>query len=206
MTGAEIPLDILRLTEAFVFASPEPVTPNTLRPLLPVHLDPLDVLVALKQHCADRGVVLVEAGEGWTFQTAPDLAVNLRIALTEPRRLPRVAMEILVIIALHQPVTRPEIEDIRGVSLSQQSMDVLIEAGLIQPWGRKEAPGRPTLWVTTALFLAQFGLKSLHELPGAQLLATGPRLPPTAELEANNPADDGNAGVPQSSHHGGPPE
>jgi segregation and condensation protein B len=205
MNGTEIPLDILRLTEAFVFASLEPVTPNALRPLLPEHLDAFDVLLALKRHCADRGVVLVEAGDGWTFRTAPDLSVNLRTALSEPRRLPRVAMEILVIIALHQPITRPEIEHIRGVSLSQLSMDVLMEAGLIKPWGRKEAPGRPTLWVTTELFLAQFGLKSLHELPGAQLLAPGP-LPRDSEPEAHNPADDGDAGVLQTNNQHGPPE
>jgi len=190
MNGATIPPDILRLAEAFVFASPEPVKPDTLRPLLPAHLDPFDVLHALSQHCADRGVVLVETSDGWTFRTAPDLAHHLQAALSEPRRLPRVAMEVLVIIALHQPVTRPEIEDIRGVSLAQQSMDVLLDAGLIKPWGRKETAGRPTLWVTTELFLAQFGLKSLHELPGAQLLASRPRQPPETEQEIN-PEDDG---------------
>ena len=101
MDGPNIPLEILRLAEAFVFASPEPVTWKTLRPLLPDHLDPTDVLEALKQHCADRGVILVEIGGAWTFRTAADLAVKLQPALTETRRLPRVAMETLVIIALH---------------------------------------------------------------------------------------------------------
>ena len=128
-----------------MFASPEPVTWKTLRPLLPDHLDPTDVLDALKRHCADRGVILVEMGGAWTFRTAPDLAPKLQPALTETRRLPRVAMETLVIIALHQPITRAEIEQIRGVSLSQLSMDVLLETGLIQPWGRREAPGAADL-------------------------------------------------------------
>ena len=172
MDGPNIPLEILRLAEAFVFASPEPVTWKTLRPLLPDHLDPTDVLEALKQHCADRGVILVEIGDAWTFRTAPDLAPKLQTALTETRRLPRVAMETLVIIALHQPITRAEIEQIRGVSLSQLSIDVLLETGLIQPWGRKEAQGRPTLWVTTPRFLAQFGLRSLRDLPGSDLFSS----------------------------------
>jgi len=171
MDGPKIPLEILRLAEAFVFASPEPVTWKTLRPLLPDHLDPTDVLDALKHHCADRGVILVETGGAWTFRTAPDLAPDLQTALTETRRLPRVAMETLVIIALHQPITRTEIEDIRGVALSQTSMDVLLETGLIQPWGRRETPGRPTLWVTTPQFLAQFGLRSLRDIPGADLFS-----------------------------------
>ena len=89
--------------------------------------------------------------------------------MTEARRLPRAAMETLVLIALHQPVTRAEIEDIRGVALAQATMDLLLESGLVRPWGRKEAPGRPTLWVTTPRFLSQFGLGSLRDLPGAHL-------------------------------------
>ena len=174
MDGPRIPLEILRLAEAFVFASPEPVTWKTLRPLLPDHLDPTDVLDALRRRCADRGVILVEIGDAWTFRTAPDLAPKLQPALTDTRRLPRVAMETLVIIALHQPITRAEIEQIRGVSLSQLSMDVLLETGLIQPWGRKEAQGRPTLWVTTPRFLAHFGLRSLRDLPGSDLFSSRP--------------------------------
>jgi segregation and condensation protein B len=174
MDHLDIPLEILRLAEAFVFASPEPVSWKTLRPLLPDHLDPTNVLAALRRHCAERGVILVETGGAWTFRTAPDLASKLQTALTATRRLPRVAMETLVIIALHQPITRGEIERIRGVSLSQLSMDVLLETGLIQPWGRKEVPGRPTLWVTTPRFLAQFGLRSLRDLPGSQLVLARP--------------------------------
>jgi segregation and condensation protein B len=189
MDGPRIPLEILRLAEAFVFASPEPVTWKTLRPLLPDHLDPTDVLDALKHHCADRGVILVETGGAWTFRTAPDLAPDLQTALTETRRLPRVAMETLVIIALHQPVTRTEIEDIRGVALSQTSMDVLLETGLIQPWGRRETPGRPTLWVTTPQFLAQFGLRSLRDIPGADLFSAWRSRRPEAGQRAGGSVD-----------------
>jgi segregation and condensation protein B len=164
----DVPLAVLRLAEAFIFASPEPVTYKALEPVLPRDFDPFLVLEALEKHCADRGVILVQTGAGWSFRTAPDLAPQLREALTETRRLPRVAMETLVVIALHQPVTRPDIEQIRGVSLSQATMDLLMETGLIQPWGRKDVAGRPTLWVTTPRFLAQFGLKSLRDLPGAE--------------------------------------
>ena len=174
MTGSDIPREILRLAEAFVFASPEPVTERSLRPLLPEPFDPAAVLMALQRHCADRGVVLMESGGAWAFRTAPDLAADLRPALTETRRLPRVAMDVLVVIALHQPVTRAEIEQIRGVGLSQPTMDVLLETGLIQPWGRKDTQGRPTLWVTTPRFLAQFGLRSLRDLPGAHLFSSRP--------------------------------
>jgi segregation and condensation protein B len=172
MAAPEIPLRILRLAEAFIFASPEPVTGRALRPLLPDELDPEAVFAALERHCADRGVILVNTGGAWAFRTAPDLAAELRTVLSETRRLPRVAMEVLAIIALYQPITRPEIEQIRGVGLSQQSLDVLLETGLVQPWGRKEVPGRPTLWVTTPRFLAQFGLRSLRSLPGSQLDAS----------------------------------
>ena len=174
MDGPSIPLEILRLVETLVFASPAPVPWKALRPLLPDHLDPTDVLDALKRHCADRGVILVEIGDAWTFRTAPNLAVKVQPALTEIRRLPRVAMETLVIIALHQPITRAEIEQIRGVSLSQLSMDALLESGLIQPWWRREAQGRPTLWVTTPRFLAQFGRRSLRDLPGSNLVSSRP--------------------------------
>ena len=94
---------------------------------------------------------------GWQFRTAPDLAPRLRRVVVQPRRLPRAAMETLAVIAYHQPVTRPEIEEMRGASLSQQTLDALLEAGLVAPQGRKEAPGRPTLWGTTPAFLARFG-------------------------------------------------
>ena len=170
MDVPEIRIDVLRLAEALVFASPEPLTPQRLRPMLPPDLEPGEVFAALEHHCAARGVVLARVGEGWTFQTAPDLGAQVRTITTEARRLPRAAMEALVLIALHQPVTRREIEDIRGVGVAQTTLDLLLESRLVKPAGRKEVPGRPTLWVTTPRFLSQFGLQSLRDLPGSSLI------------------------------------
>jgi segregation and condensation protein B len=207
MSGSPIPLHILRLAEAFIYASSSPVTPSALHPLLPEHLDPLDVLEALERHCANRGVILFESGGMWTFRTAPDLGMELQKLLAQSNRLPRVAMEILVVIALHQPVTRPEIEDIRGISLSQQTMDSLLYAGLIEPRGRKETAGRPTLWATTPRFLSHFGLRSLRDLPGSHLLPAPlppahPQLAADADLGGTGDAattalDAGNTGPPE---------
>jgi len=161
-----VPSGILRLAEAYVFASPQPVTAAMLRPLLPDRLDPADVLAALQRHATGRGVVLVEAGGGWAFRTAPDLAGPLGAVLQPARRLPRAAMEVLAAIALHQPATRAEIEAVRGPALAQPVLDALLDAGLVAPAGRKDAPGRPTLWATTGRFLEVFGLQSLRDLPG----------------------------------------
>ena len=116
----------------------------------------------------------MEVAGGWQFRTAADLAPLLRKVVTQPRRLPRAAMETLAIIAYHQPVTRPEIEEMRGTSLSQQTMDALLEAGLIAAGGRREVPGRPTLWGTTPAFLAQFGLRDLRDLPKREDLLVEP--------------------------------
>jgi segregation and condensation protein B len=197
MVPFDVPDSLLRLLEAFVFASPEPVTLKTVEPLIPRDLDPWLVLQALERRCAGRCVILVQTGEGWSFCTAPDLAGPLREALTETRRLPRVAMETLVVIALHQPVTRAEIEQIRGLSLGQATMDLLLEAGLIQPWGRREAPGRPSLWVTTPRFLTQFGLQSLRDLPGAE------RVRPRGD-GGENPPPAARAGPPDAAAAPGP--
>ncbi len=175
--SSPMPHEVLRLAEAFVFASAQPVTPAALRPLVPEPLDPATVLDALLRQCATRGVVLVEAVGGWAFRTAPDLAVALGAVLAAPRRLSRAGLEVLAVVALHQPVTRAEIEAVRGAGLAQATMDVLLEAGLIQPAGRKEAPGRPALWVTTPAFLDRFGLRSLRDLPGLQAAGLlGPRI------------------------------
>src|SRR5882757_7810692 len=166
--------DALRLAEALVFASAEPVSPRALASLLPDDIDPDAVLALLRTRYAGRGVELVDAGPGVMFRSAPDLAPRLRKVIESPRRLPRVAMETLAIVAYHQPMTRPEIEEIRGTSLSQQTLDSLLEADLIAPKGRRESPGRPTLWGTTAQFLAQFGLKDLRELPRREDLLLEP--------------------------------
>ncbi len=165
MTEEQASRDDLRLAEALVFASSQPVPSSAIQRALSPEADVDAVMAALQALYADRGVELVQAAGGWQFRTAPDLAPRLRRVIEVPRRLPRVAMETLAIVAYHQPVTRPEIEEIRGASLSQATMDQLLEAGLITPKGRKEAPGRPTLWATTEAFLAQFGLRDLRQLP-----------------------------------------
>ena len=155
----------LRLAEALIFASAEPVGPAALARALPDDVDVEPVLQALQARYAGRGVELAEVAGGWQFRTAPDLAPLLTRVVQQKRRLPRAAMETLAVVAYHQPVTRTEIETIRGASLGQGAMDALLEAGLIEPRGRKEVPGRPTLWGTTASFLAQFGLRDLRDLP-----------------------------------------
>ncbi|MBV8578675.1 MAG: SMC-Scp complex subunit ScpB [Acetobacteraceae bacterium] len=175
----------LRIAEALCFASGGPVSPRALTQLLPDHTDADAVIAALRARYDGRGVELVEAGGGVLFRTAPDLAPKLRKVVEVPRRLPRAAMETLAIIAYHQPVTRPEIEEIRGASLSQQTLDALLETGLIAPKGRKEAPGRPTLWATTPAFLAQFGLRELRGLPRREdLLVEPPSASPEPEAQA----------------------
>jgi segregation and condensation protein B len=164
----------LRLAEALIFASAEPVSARALGQILPEGEEADAVLAALARRYAGRGVELIAVAGGVQFRTAPDLAPSLRKVVQQPRRLPRVAMETLAIIAYHQPVTRPEIEALRGASLSQETLDVLLEAGLIAPQGRKEAPGRPTLWATTPHFLASFGLATLADLPRREDLLASP--------------------------------
>jgi len=171
---------LLRLAEAMLFAAAAPVTPRALTQLLPDGADADAVLAELRTRYAGRGVELVEVAGAWQFRTAPDLAARLRRVVQVPRRLPRVAMETLAIIAYHQPVTRPEIEELRGAALGQGTLDQLLEADLVQPRGRKETPGRPTLWGTTPAFLSQFGLQSLRDLPRREdLLVEPPSLLPS---------------------------
>ena len=162
----------LRIAEALIFASERPVPAARVQLALPPGIDAPSVLTALLARTAGRAVELVEVGGGYAFRTAQDLAPAITRVVEVPRRLPRVAMEALSIIAYHQPVTRAEIEEIRGAALAQASLDALLDAGLIAPRGRKEAPGRPTLWATTARFLDQFGLKSLNELPRKEELVS----------------------------------
>ena len=163
----------LRLAEALVFAADRPVPVQRLQDLLPEGLRADAVLTLLASRYAGRGVELTEVAGGYAFRTAPDLAPVLTRIVEAPRRLPRAAMEALAIVAYHQPVTRPEIEEIRGTSLSQATLETLLEQGLIAPRGRKEVPGRPTLWGTTPRFLEQFGLRVLADLPRREELLAG---------------------------------
>jgi segregation and condensation protein B len=155
----------IRLAEALIFASAEVVTPRELGRILPDDIDADTVIGELKRRYAGRGVELIDAGAGVMFRTAPDLAPHLRKVIARPKRLTGVAMETLAIIAYHQPVTRAEIEHIRGAALSQQTLDSLLELSLITPKGRRETPGRPTIWGTTPEFLSHFGVAALDELP-----------------------------------------
>ncbi len=174
----------LRLAEALVFACAAPVPLRALAQVLPVEADPEAVVAALKKRYAGRGVELIETAGGVMFRTALDVAPHLVKVIEVPRRLPRAAMEALAIIAYHQPVTRAEIEEIRGAALAQTSLELLLENGLVTSKGRKETPGRPTMWGTTPGFLAQFGLKELTDLPKRdELLVEPPSLLSTPEAE-----------------------
>ncbi|NKC34449.1 SMC-Scp complex subunit ScpB [Falsiroseomonas selenitidurans] len=190
--GAEpVSAGSIRLAEALLFASDRPVTPARLQPLLPEGEAAEAVLREYGRLLEGRGVVLVEAGGGFVLRTAPDLAGLLTRVVEVPRRLPRAAMEALAVIAWHQPCTRAEIEEIRGASLAQTTLEALLDHGLVAPRGHKEVPGRPTLWGTTPRFLEQFGLNSLRDLPRREELITGeaPLLapPPAAEPGAEHP-------------------
>jgi segregation and condensation protein B len=164
----------LRILEALLFASGEPVRRETLADKLPEGADIDALLAQLAERYANRGVNLVQVDHGWTFRTAPDLAPHLTVYRTVKRRLSRAALETLAIIAYHQPITRAEVEEVRGVSLSRGTLDQLLEAGWVKPRGRRRAPGRPLTWVTTDDFLSHFGLESLGDLPGVdELKAAG---------------------------------
>ena len=169
--------DDLRLAEAALFASAEPMGARALGQLLPEDADADTVLAALRERYAGRGVELAEVAGGWQFRTAPDLAGKLRRVVVQPRRLPRAAMEALAVVAYHQPCTRAEIEAVRGAALGQAALDSLLEAGLIAPCGKRDAPGRPTLWGTTPAFLARFGLRDLRDLPRREDLVIEPPTP-----------------------------
>jgi segregation and condensation protein B len=160
----------LRLLEALLFAAPEPLSEVELALRLGDDADIPALLRELAETYAERGVNLVGVAGGWIFRTAPDLAGALRSEREVPRRLSRAAVETLAVIAYHQPVTRAEIEAIRGVGLARGTLDRLLESGWVQPKGRREAPGRPLNWVTTPHFLAHFGLDSLKEQPGVDEL------------------------------------
>lgn len=195
----------MRLAEAAIFAATQPVTARMLANLLPEDADVDSVMMALASAYETRGVNIVTVGGGWQLRTAPDIAPALRKVVELPRRLPRVAMESLAIIAYHQPVTRTEIEEIRGAALSQNTLDLLLENGLVTPKGRKETPGRPTLWGTTPAFLAQFGLNDLRELPKREELLIDPAGPALAAMPrpANESVEDSEEDPPEAEQEDG---
>ncbi len=192
----------LRMAEALLFASDRPLAAEEIATALPEGVDVAAVLEALREKYAGAGVELVRVAGKWQFRTAPDLAHLLR--KEEPRkvRLSRSALETLAVIAYHQPVTRAEIEEIRGVSMSRGVLDVLLETGWVRIRGRRRTPGRPVTYGTTEAFLEHFGLESIADLPGlAELKAAGllqAQIPadfmmpqPGTEEDALDPDDDG---------------
>lgn len=184
-------LDI-KLVEAILFASPAPIDVRTIAERVPDEKVCViaDILEILKEHYKDRGINLVKRDKRWAFRTSEELAELMRIEKESVRKFTRAAMETMAIIAYHQPVTRAEIENIRGVSISSGSLDALVEAGWVKPGKRRQVPGRPVTWMTTKNFLDHFGLESVKDLPGmdelkeAGLLDKRPAIDtiPTADL------------------------
>jgi len=173
-----MPSIALRLVEAVLFAAEGPLTPQEIARHAGLEESVAPHLAALAEHYAGRGIELVERGGRWHFQTAADLSHILRREREEPRKLSRAAVETLAIIAYHEPVSRAEIEAIRGVQVARGTLDVLLEAGWIRPAGRREVPGRPLIYATTPDFLSHFGLASRRDLPGIDDLRAAGLLDP----------------------------
>ncbi|HEX9490251.1 MAG TPA: SMC-Scp complex subunit ScpB [Stellaceae bacterium] len=196
--------DQLRLVEALLFAASAPLDAGSIAARLPEGSDVEALVAELAERYRPRGVNVVRVAGGWTLRTAPDLAPRLKLEQTVTRKLSRAAVETLAIVAYHQPVTRAEIEEIRGVVVSSGTLDVLMEAGWIMPKGRRETPGRPVTWATTEQFLVHFGLADKSDLPGIEELKAagliGPRpdfslseaaaLPSAEEAEDQGDADE----------------
>jgi len=164
----------IRLVEALLFASQRPLKAQDIEDRLPVGVPVMELISELKNDYLSRGVNLVNIAGGWTFRTADDLKDNLRSLVQVKRRLSAAAIETLAIIAYHQPVTRGDIEAIRGVAVSKGTLDTLLECNWIRPRGRRRVPGRPLQWGTSEEFLEYFSLENLNDLPGIEeLKATG---------------------------------
>ena len=184
-----------RAVEATLFASEKPMTIADIRAYVGDELDIRQILADLQEDFRDRGIVLLRTGDRWHFQTAQDLSHLLRRERAELRKLSRAGMETLAIIAYHEPVSRAEIEAIRGVQVAKGTLDVLMEAGWVRPAGRREVPGRPLIYATTADFLTHFGLPRRRDLPGIDDLRAAGLLDPVdlvleqMELEAEAESD-----------------
>ena len=170
--------DLTRAVEAVLFAAEEPLTLAEIEAIVGDEDGVARAVAELREHYAGRGLELVERGGRWQFQTAADLAPLLRREREENRKLSRAAVETLAIIAYHEPVSRAEIEAIRGVQVARGTLDVLLEAGWVRPAGRREAPGRPLTYATTQTFLTHFGLASRRDLPGMDDLKAAGLLDP----------------------------
>ena len=171
---AEAILQACRIAEALIFVSADPVEEKDIAKRMPEGVSALEALEALRAHYSGRGINLIRVNTRWTFRTATDLSWLLSREVSEPKKLSRAAIETLSIIAYHQPVTRAEIEDIRGVAISKGTLDVLMETGWVRLRGRRRAPGRPITYGTTDTFLLHFSLETIGDLPGLdELKAAG---------------------------------
>jgi len=158
----------LKVLEAMLFASSDPLTPQAIHERLPSDADLNVLLTELRNNYSERGIQLVETGGAWAFRTSPEVASALTIEKDVERRLSRAALETMAVIAYHQPITRAEIENIRGVATHKGTIDMLLELGWVKPGKRRETPGRPLTWLTTNIFLDHFGLGTIMELPGLE--------------------------------------
>jgi len=186
-----------RMVEAVLFAAAEPVTEKDLAARLPHGSEPAKALVSLEKRYAGRGVRLVQVGAAWAFRTAPDLSFLMRREVVETRKLSRAAIETLAIIAYHQPVTRAEIEEIRGVGVNRGTIDQLLEMDWVRLGRRRMTPGRPVTFVVTETFLDHFGLESARDLPGLKELRAAGLLdnrPPPSDAAAQDTDDTGQDG------------
>jgi len=187
----------LKALEALLFVAEAPMNEEQLAAYLPEGTDIRALLGVLRERYQDRGVQLTNVAGGWAFRTAPETAPYLRRETEVQRKLSRAAMETLAIITYHQPVTRADIELVRGVAVNKGTLDLLFEAGWIEPRGRRRTPGRPSLWVTTSAFLDHFGLTALDDLPGLDELKASGLLdlsgppPPTFPGSEDDPDTDG---------------
>ncbi len=180
-----------RIVEAVLFAAEEPLDLHTLQAHLPGELHARDVVDLLAEDYRERGIKLEQHGGRYALRTAPDIAPYLQRETVQSRRLSRAALETLAIIAYHQPITRAEIEEVRGVSTNKGTLDLLIETGWVQPKGRRETPGRPVTWVTTSTFLDHLDLSHLDDLPRIEeLMQVGLLGTPGALRGDTKPEDD----------------
>jgi segregation and condensation protein B len=188
--------DLSRAVEATLFAAEEPLSVTEIQAYVGADADVKSALKSLAEIYETRGINLVERGGKWHFQTAPDMAHILRREREEVRKLSRAGIETLAIIAYHEPVSRAEIEAIRGVQISKGTLDVLMEAGWVRPAGRREVPGRPLIYATTPAFLSHFGLNSRKDLPGIEDLKAAGLLDPVdlafeaLDMQAGDEDDD----------------
>lgn len=183
--------DDIRLVEAILFASSSSVSEGMIAERFPEDRAVLipDILEHLKEHYAARGVTLVQRDKRWALRTAADLGDQMRLEKEQPKKFTRAAMETMAVVAYHQPVTRAEIENIRGVATSPGALDALMEAGWIKPGKRREVPGRPVTWLSTQAFLDHFGLERIEDLPGMDELKAAGLLDKRPAIEAMPTAD-----------------